>query len=185
MPLKLVLASASPRRRELLAAAGLVFDARPAAVDETPRPREAPDVYVARLAEEKARAAWRAGEVVLAADTTVVVDNEMLGKPADPADAERMLTRLAGRAHQVLTGYCLFDGVAAQVGVAATQVVFRPMSEDEIAEYAASGEPLDKAGAYGIQGLASKFVDRIEGCYFNVVGLPVSRVYALLRDSNF
>ena len=179
---KLVLASGSPRRRELLAAAGLPCEARPAHVDETQRPGESPRAYVERLAQEKARAAWRPGEVTLGADTTVVVDGETLGKPADAADAERMLSRLAGRAHEVLTGYCLFDGESARTGVVSTRVVFRAMAPEEIAAYASSGEPLDKAGAYGIQGLASKFVEGIEGCYFNVVGLPVSRVYALLRD---
>ena len=181
---KLVLASGSPRRRELLAAAGLEFDVRPASVDETPRPDEPPAAYVERLAEEKARAAWRKGERTLGADTTVVVDGEILGKPADATDAERMLARLAGRGHDVLTGYCVFDGVQAQTGVENTRVVFHDMNQEEIAAYAASGEPLDKAGGYGIQGLASKFVERIEGCYFNVVGLPVSRVYALLKESD-
>jgi septum formation protein len=184
MNLPLVLASGSPRRRELLAAAGLEFTVRPASVDETPLPGESPSAYVERLAEEKARASWRDGELTLGADTTVVVDDEILAKPEDPADAQRMLRRLAGRAHDVLTGYCVFDGAKARTGVARTRVVFHAMDDDEIAGYADSGEPFDKAGAYGIQGLASKFVERIEGCYFNVVGLPVSRVYALLKESD-
>ena len=184
MPRKLVLASGSPRRRELLSAAGLAFEVRPAEVDERQRVGEAPVAYVVRLAEEKARAAWRPGEVTLGADTTVVVDGQILGKPVDAADARRMLGRLAGRKHEVLTGFCLFDGRDARSEFAATVVSFRAMTLDEIAEYAASGEPLDKAGAYGIQGLASKFVESIEGCYFNVVGLPVSRVYAMLRESD-
>ncbi len=179
----LVLASGSPRRRELLAAAGLAFETRPAAVDERPRPDETAASYVERLAEEKARAAWRPGELTLGADTTVVVDGDILEKPADAADAERMLTRLTGREHDVLTGYCLFDGERARTGVARTRVRFRSMSREEIAAYAATDEPLDKAGGYGIQGLASKYIDRIEGCYFNVVGLPVSRVYALLQEA--
>jgi septum formation protein len=182
---KLVLASASPRRKELLAAAGLDFEVRPADVDEAPLNGESPEAYVARLAEEKARAVWRAGEIALGADTTVVIDGEILAKPADAAEAEAMLARLAGRGHEVLTGYCLFDGEGAAGGVERTRVVFRPMSSAEIADYAASSEPLDKAGAYGIQGLASKYIERIEGCYFNVVGLPVSRVYALLTGSGF
>ncbi len=180
-----MLASGSPRRRELLAAAGFAFIVRPADIDETPHTGESAGAYVERLAEEKARAAWAPGEITLGADTTVVLDGEILGKPEDPAEAERMVTSLAGRDHEVLTGYCLFDGETAKGGVESTRVVFRPMSRDEIAAYAASGEPLDKAGAYGIQGLASKFVERIEGCYFNVVGLPVSRVYAALRELDF
>ena len=182
MARKLVLASGSPRRRELLSAAGLTFQTRVADIDESQLPGESARQYVERLAEEKARAAWRPGEVTLGADTTVVLDGETLGKPADDAEAERMLERLSGRAHEVLTGFCLFDGERASTGVAATRVIFRPMTREEIAQYAKSGEPLDKAGAYGIQGLASKFVESVEGCYFNVVGLPVSRVYALLRE---
>lgn len=179
-----MLASASPRRKELLSAAGLDFEIRPASVDETPLPDEPPAIYVARLAEAKARAIWRPGEIALGADTTVVLDGEILGKPADAAEAETMLARLAGRGHEVFTGYCIFDGETASGGVESTYVHFLPMTAAEIAAYAASGEPLDKAGAYGIQGLASKYIDRIEGCYFNVVGLPVSRVYALLRASD-
>lgn len=181
MAFRLVLASASPRRRELLTTAGFAFDVRPADIDESPREGETPDAYVARLAEEKARAVWRPGEVTLGADTTVVVDGESLGKPADSEEAAAMLRRLSGRPHEVLTGWCLFDGESGRGGVEATKVFFVAMSEDEVTEYAASGEPLDKAGAYGIQGLASKYVERIEGCYFNVVGLPVARVTRALR----
>ena len=178
---KLILASASPRRRELLENAGLTFEVRPAAIDETVREGEAPADYVLRLAETKARAVWRPGEITLGADTTVVVDNRILEKPADEADARRMLGLLSGRAHEVLTGFCLFDGENAYGGVEDTRVVFRKMTPDQLREYAASGEPLDKAGAYGIQGLASKYVERVEGCYFNVVGLPIARVYAVLE----
>lgn len=181
MPARLVLASASPRRRELLATAGFAFEVRPADIDESLRAGEGPERYVARLAEEKARAAWRAGETTLGADTTVVVDGESLGKPADAEEAAAMLRRLAGRSHEVLTGWCVFDGERAESGVEATKVFFLRMSEGEIDEYARSGEPLDKAGGYGIQGLASKYVERIEGCYFNVVGLPVARVAAALK----
>lgn len=178
----LVLASASPRRRELLAQAGIPCEVRPADIDETPLEGEPPGDYVQRLAEAKARAAWSTGETTLGADTTVVIEGEILGKPADAADAARMIRRLAGRGHEVLTGYCLFDGRLALSGVEVTEVFFRPMTDQEIEEYAHSREPLDKAGGYGIQGLASKYVERIEGCYFNVVGLPVARVYALLSD---
>lgn len=182
MKRKIILASASPRRRELLVNAGFVFDVRPVSVDETRREGEAPDAYVLRLAEAKARAAWRDGEITLGADTTVAVDAHVLEKPQDRSDARRMLEMLSGREHHVLTGFSLFDGARAETGVEDTKVVFRRMTSGEIADYAASGEPLDKAGAYGIQGLASKFVERIEGCYFNVVGLPVARVDRALEQ---
>lgn len=179
--MQLVLASASPRRREILETAGLSFTVRPADVDESARSGESPGDYVRRLAETKARAVWRSGEATLGADTTVVVDSQILGKPADGAEASAMLRHLSGRAHEVITGYCLFDGERAQAGAETTRVVFAPMTEQEIATYVASGEPFDKAGGYGIQGLASKFIERVEGCYFNVVGLPVARVYGLLK----
>ena len=143
-----------------------------------------PDDYVRRLAEWKARAVEAApGETILAADTTVVVEGEMLAKPADAADAVRMLRLLAGRRHEVLTGICLKRGADLVVDRAVTEVWFTAMSEPEIAEYVASGEPMDKAGAYAIQGLASKYIEKIEGCYFNVVGLPVALVYRHLRQS--
>lgn len=182
--MKLVLASGSPRRKELLATAGFDFTVRPVDIDETPLPGEKAADYVERLAEAKARAAWRDGEITLGADTTVVVDGEILAKPVDAADAAAMLTKLAGRTHEVLTGFCLFNGTVARPGVDLTHVSLLPMTEAEIAEYVASGEPMDKAGAYGIQGLASKFIYRVKGCYFNVVGLPVSRVYAFLRSAS-
>ncbi len=178
----LVLASQSPRRSEILRQAGFSFTVRPAPVDETPLPGERPEDYVQRLAETKALAVPSApDEVVLGADTTVVVDGEMLGKPADAADARRMLAMLAGRRHQVMTGICLKRGPEKVRDCAVTEVWFAPMSAGEIEEYAASGEPMDKAGAYAIQGLASKYVERIEGCYFNVMGLPVALVYRLYR----
>jgi septum formation protein len=179
----LVLASASPRRREILANAGFAFVVRPAhGVDETVRAGESPEAYVRRLAREKALAAPRgADEIVLAADTTVVLDGEILGKPEDAAEATRMLARLAGRAHEVWTGICLLGAGFEVVDAARSRVWFLDLSPAEIAAYIASGEPWDKAGGYGIQGLASKFVDRIEGCYFNVMGLPVSLVYRHLR----
>ncbi len=134
-----------------------------------------------RLAESKARASWRSAQLSLGADTVVVVDSTVLGKPADAADAKRMLLLLSGRSHKVVTGVALFDGSSAICRAAETDVFFRPLSATEIDQYVSSGEPLDKAGAYGIQGLASKFVERIDGCYFNVVGLPVSLVYSMIR----
>jgi len=173
---KLVLASASPRRRELLTTAGIAHEVRPADIDESLHAGETPEAYVARLAAEKARAVHRPGEATLGADTTVVIDGESIGKPGDAAEAKEMLKRLEGRAHEVLTGWSLFDGTRARGGVERTRVFFRAMTGAEIADYVASGEPFDKAGGYGIQGLASKYVERIEGCYFNVVGLPVARV---------
>jgi septum formation protein len=178
----LVLASQSPRRAEILRRAGIAFSVRPASIDETPRDGESPLHYVERLAEEKAAAVSATPqEIVLGADTTVVIDGEMLGKPIDAADARRMLTLLAGRRHEVITGICLKRGEERVRDSAATEVWFGAMSEEEIAAYAASGEPLDKAGAYAIQGLASKYIDKIHGCYFNVVGLPVSLVNTHLR----
>jgi septum formation protein len=179
----LVLASRSPRRREILQQAGIPFIVRPVDVDETPLPGEAARDYVTRIAREKASAApAAAGEIVLAADTTVSIDGQILGKPFDPADARRMLHMLSGRRHEVLTAICLSLSSRLIEDCAETSVWFAPLSSQEIAEYAASGEPMDKAGAYAIQGLASKFVQRIEGCYFNVMGLPVSMVYRHLKD---
>ena len=179
----LILASASPRRREILANAGIPFVVRPADVDEAEREGESPEEHVERLAEAKARAVWRQGEMVLGADTVVVLDDYVLGKPAAEADATWMLGLLSGRRHRVLTGICLFDGRPARAVVESTHVQFLELSDQEIAAYVATGEPLDKAGAYAIQGGASKFVARIEGCYFNVVGLPIARVYEFIRSS--
>jgi septum formation protein len=176
----LILASASPRRRELLRRAGIPFRVRRVEVDESTRPGESPRRHVLRLAREKAAAARRPGEEVLAADTVVVIDNRILGKPRDARDAARMLRMLSGRVHRVLTGVCLLTPAASRSEVVETRVWFRRLTRAEIAAYVASGEPFDKAGAYAIQGLASKFVKRIDGCYCNVVGLPVSRVYAML-----
>jgi septum formation protein len=179
-----VLASASPRRRELLTAAGYTFTVLTADVDETPVSGEAPATYVARLAEAKARAvlARRPDTLVLGADTTVVVDGDILAKPVDAADAARMVARLQGRAHEVLTGVALVAATWSRVAVAATSVWFAPMSAEEIDVYVGSGEPMDKAGAYGIQGRAARYVTRIEGSYSNVVGLPVALVHALLAE---
>jgi nucleoside triphosphate pyrophosphatase len=182
----LILASGSPRRQELLRNAGFEFDARPSSIPEEPRSGETPEAFVRRMAAEKAlevAARSPAGSLVLGADTVVVVDREILGKPRNPEEAARMLHRLSGRSHQVLTGVCLVkapDSIEAR-GECDTRVWFRPLDEAEIRDYVASGEPLDKAGAYGIQGRASRFVTRIEGCYFNVVGLPVALVDQMLR----
>ncbi len=177
----LVLASRSPRRAELLTAAGFEFTVRGADIDETPLDGEDPRDYVLRLAEEKARAV-EAGddEIVLAADTTVVLNGQIMGKPADAADAARMLWLLAGQRHEVVTAICLRRDDRVVCDIASTSVWFAPLSETEIADYVTSGEPMDKAGAYGIQGLASKFIERIDGSYSNVVGLPVALVYRCL-----
>jgi len=177
-----VLASRSPRRAELLQAAGFEFSVRAAEVDETPREGEAPREYVLRLAEEKARAVEADdGEIVLAADTTVVLGSEIMGKPADSADAARMLRALSGQMHEVITGICLRGGIQAVCDYASTAVWFAELSDAEITNYVASGEPMDKAGAYGIQGLGSRFIERIDGSYSNVVGLPVALTYRRLR----
>lgn len=182
----IVLASQSPRRRELLANAGIACEVRPARIEEKPLPGESPEGYVVRLAREKAEAVEaRGGEFVLAADTTVVVDGEILEKPHAPEEAERMLRLLHGRDHFVLTGVCLRHEGRYWTAVESTRVWFIPLREEEIAAYARSGEPLDKAGGYAIQGLASRFAEKIEGCYFNVVGLPVSRVYRMLRAAGY
>lgn len=181
--MRLVLASRSPRRAELLRAAGIEFMVRAAEVDETPRAGEMPRDYVLRVAEEKARAvAADEGEVVLAADTTVVLGGEIMGKPRDAADAARMLRTLSGERHEVITGICLRRGDAVARDLASTAVWFTPLGDAEIADYVASGEPMDKAGAYGIQGLASRFIERIDGSYTNVVGLPVALTYRRLRE---
>jgi septum formation protein len=180
--LKLLLASKSPRRAELLSAAGIEFTVRAADIDETPVPGESPRDYVLRLAIEKASAVDAAdGEIVLAADTTVVLGNEILGKPTCEADARRMLLALAGQRHEVVTGICVRAGSRLTSGIDTTAVWFSRMSDEEIDAYVASGEPMDKAGAYGIQGLASRYIDRIEGSYSNVVGLPVAMTWRYLR----
>jgi septum formation protein len=178
----LVLASNSSRRKELLTAAGIPFIARGPDIDEVRRADEPAVDYVRRLAEEKAFAIPIApGEIVLGADTTVVLREHILEKPRDHKDAERMVRLLSGEEHEVITGICLRTVEEKIIDVAITKVRFRPMNEQELAEYVASGEPMDKAGAYAIQGRASKFIDRIEGCYSNVVGLPISLLYSHLK----
>jgi septum formation protein len=184
----LVLASASPRRQALLRNAGISFIVQPADVDETPLPGELPRACAERLAQEKALAVWRTRpqDRVLGADTIVVVDETILGKPADAEDAARMLRMLAGRVHCVITGVCVVEAVASrQLPVARTAsettlVTMNELSEEEIRDYIATGEPMDKAGAYAIQGQASRWIPRIEGDYSNVVGLPVALVHAML-----
>jgi len=179
---RLILASASPRRAELLRAAGYEFEIIVADVDERARDGETPDIYVRRLAAEKSAAVQAADMIILGADTTVVVDGEILGKPRDDDEAAAMLRRLAGRRHDVLTGVSVRYG-AHEVGrVESTAVWFSALTKEDIAWYLASGEGRDKAGAYAIQGLASRFIPRIEGSYANVVGLPVAAVAELLRS---
>jgi septum formation protein len=183
--MRLVLASASPRRRELLAAAGVACHVDPVDADETRIAGESAEAYAVRVALDKARAGARKhpGDAVLGADTIVVVDDLILGKPADPADAVRMLTQLSGRAHDVLTGVALVSRGVEQTHLERTRVWFSELSAQDIQNYVQAGEPLDKAGAYAIQGLASRMIPRIEGSYTNVVGLPVEAVWRLLRDA--
>lgn len=206
----LVLASASPRRQELLRNAGIEFTMQPADVDETPLPGEVAHDCAVRLAREKALKVWqtRRRDLVLGADTVVVVDGAMLAKPVDAQDALRMLRLLAGRTHEVITGVCLILPLRAQypvlgalqLGVApesetetmdirvaseTTRVTMTNISDVEILGYVTTGEPMDKAGAYAIQGMASRWIPRIEGDYSNVVGLPVALVHRMLRDCGF
>lgn len=183
---RLVLASASPRRSELLTSAGFRFSVEVADVDESPLAGENPEAYVLRVARDKARVvADRCrdfGSIVLAADTTVAVDGEILAKPENELDAIRMLQLLAGRVHDVFTGVVVLGRDRQLDEVVPTRVRLLPITIDEIQWYVKSGEPMGKAGAYGIQGRAARFVDWIEGSWSNVVGLPVATVYRLLRD---
>ncbi|MBT8479897.1 MAG: septum formation inhibitor Maf [Gemmatimonadetes bacterium] len=179
--MRLVLASGSPRRKEILDLLGLDHEVRPPAVDEELRAGEVPAVQARRLAVEKVTAsAADAGELIVAADTLVVLGDEILGKPGDAVDAVRMLMQLQGRRHEVYTGLALRVGGRIESDVASTRVWFRSLVAAECEEYVASGEPLDKAGAYGIQGLGAALVQRIEGEYFNVMGLPVQLLLSLL-----
>jgi septum formation protein len=189
MPVRLILASSSPRRRELLAQAGYTFAVEAADLDESRREGEEAGAYVKRLAEEKARVVLgRHSEdddslVVLGADTCVVCDGEILGKPADAADALRMLRMLSGRAHRVLTGVAAVTRAGMVSAVESTEVTFSEILEAELVAYCATSEPLDKAGAYGIQGYAARWIPRIDGCYFNVMGLPIARTVRLIEEA--
>ena len=197
--MRLVLASASPRRSELLRAAGYTFDTLVVDVDERVHAGESPEAYVGRLAREKSAAAMQRfveraltcggpdraalhDVVVLGADTTVVVDGEILGKPLDDRDSEQMLRKLSGRRHEVLTGVSLRTSSAELGRVVTTSVYMKPLAAEDIKWYVASGEGRDKAGGYAVQGLASRFIPRIDGSYANVVGLPVDAVAELLRE---
>jgi nucleoside triphosphate pyrophosphatase len=185
--IRLILASNSPRRRELLQNAGFEFDVRPSGIEETRLPNESPEDFARRLACDKALDVARQsspGSLVLGADTVVAINGEILEKPADAADAARMLHTLSGRRHRVITGVCLVRAPEAVLAWTheTTFVTFRNLTDDEIDSYVASGEPFDKAGGYAIQGLASRFVPRIEGCYFNVVGLPIPLVYEMVKS---
>jgi septum formation protein len=182
--MRLILASASPRRRELLMQAGYQFEVLAADIDESRRAGEAPAEYVQRLALEKAQAihALHPDAVVLGADTTVVLDGDVLNKPVDTADAERMLRSLAGRVHQVHTGVAVVSGGGLRQHIETTAVFFSQMRDADLAHYVASGDSLDKAGAYGIQGYAARWITRIEGDYFNVMGLPIAATVKLLEE---
>jgi len=181
---RVVLASASPRRRQLLDLIGIAHEVRPANVDETMRPREAPRRHAERLAREKASAIAKRDPdlITIGADTIVVVNRKVLGKPRDADDAARMLTLLSGREHMVTTAVAVSRGRKLRSAVEEVRVKFRRLRDDEIESYIATGEPMDKAGAYGIQGYGATIVERIEGDYFAVMGLPVVRLIGLLRD---
>jgi septum formation protein len=187
-PARLILASASPRRRALLTQVGLSFDVVPADIDESLRPHESPTAYVQRLALEKAQAiaALYPAAYVLGADTTVALNNgiadEILSKPKDLAEAAHMLRRLSNRAHQVHTGIAVATATASRSHVETTTVFFSPIPEPELAFYLSTNDALDKAGAYGIQGYAARWIPRIEGDFFNVMGLPLAATLHLLRE---
>ena len=185
--MRLILASSSPRRRELLAQAGLTFDVVPAHIDETRRSSEAPTVYVQRLALEKAQTvhALHPSAYILGADTTVEIDGHALEKPTDRADAERMLRALSGRTHHVHTGLALLSPHNQRTHLETTSVTFNSIDQTELRHYLDSGEPYDKAGAYGIQGYAARWIPRIDGDYFNVMGLPLAAAVRLLKELGY
>ena len=179
-----MLASASPRRQELLRHAGIEFIVCPAAIAEVPFANESPTAFAERMAREKALVARESSpeHVILAADTVVAVDDQILGKPEDAEDAVRMLRMLSGKTHSVITGVCLAGSNFEDVRSETTAVHFSQMNEDEIRDYVRTGEPMDKAGAYAIQGRASRWITKIEADYHNVVGLPVDLVWRMLRE---
>ncbi len=181
----LILASASPRRRDLLTQAGLRFDVLPAHIDETLRPNESPTAYVQRLALEKAQAihALHPKATILGADTTVVLEYEILNKPTDLSDAERILRLLSNRVHQVHTGIAVVTPATQRTHTETTSVFFAPIPDADLAHYLSTNDSLDKAGAYGIQGYAARWITRIEGDFFNVMGLPIAATIRLLRES--
>ena len=182
----LILASASPRRRDLLTQAGLRFDVLPANIDESRHPNESPTAYVQRLALEKAQAIHRLHPkaTILGADTTVVCEHQILNKPTDISDAAHMLRNLSNRAHQVHTGIAVVTPTTHRSHVETTSVFFSEIPEADLAHYLSTNDSLDKAGAYGIQGYAARWIPRIEGDFFNVMGLPIAAVLQLLRDTN-
>jgi septum formation protein len=181
---RVVLASASPRRRQLLDLIGIAHEVRPADIDESMRPREAPRRHAERLAREKATAIAKRDPdlITIAADTIVVINRKVLGKPRDADDAARMLALLSGREHVVTTAVAVSRGKKLRSAVEEVRVKFRRLRDDEIEAYIATEEPMDKAGAYGIQGYGATIVERIEGDYFAVMGLPIVRLIGLLRD---
>lgn len=183
LPHPLILASRSPRRRQLLEMLDIPHRVVSADVQEIPLPREAPAAYARRLAREKARAV--PGTLVLGADTIVVLDDEILEKPQDPDDAVQMLRRLQGRRHEVITAVCLLADGTTHEAADTTAVYFRPMSDEQLRGYVATGEPMDKAGGYGIQGYGAALVERIEGDFFGVMGLPVRLVIDLLEEAGY
>ena len=187
LPEQLVLASASPRRRDLLASLQLDFEVRSAEIDESALTDELPEDHVLRLARAKAQAVARPGELVLAADTVVVLEDHILGKPADPADAHQMLSSLTGREHDVYTGVALFepDRDALVSATDRSEVRIAALDKDEISWYVSTGEPLDKAGSYAIQGLGALFVERVVGNYTNVVGLPLPLTRSLFQQLSY
>lgn len=182
--MRLILASASPRRAELLYSAGFDFEVIPATVDETPLEGEAPEAYTLRVAREKARqvAGLQGGPdvLVLGADTEVVVEGRIFGKPADPEAARRMLCQLSGAVHEVMTAVVVVSGRGEAVEVVTTRVRFVPLAAEEVEWYVGTGEPMGKAGAYAIQGRGARFIDRIEGSWSNVVGLPIATIHRLV-----
>ncbi len=184
MPVRVILASQSPRRRELLGQIGIAHEVRPADIDESYLPHEHPPAHAERLAREKAQrlAAEHPDAVVIGADTIVVIDDEVLGKPSDAGDAERMLRQLSGRTHWVYTAVAVARGGHVASGVEAVEVTFRPLGEAQVRDYVATGEPMDKAGAYGIQGFGAILVERIHGDYYAVMGLALGRLVGLLRE---